>query len=161
MIVVLQPTDKIVTYMANKALLKTPTEPWTGTVVELSTLTNRMIRAMVKEGGVGIAAPQLGLSKSVMVATKMVNSINRHFIFVNPEILEYSGALYDVWEGCLSLPGEKHQVSRYSAIKMKYLSETLHPTEETFTGFIAQVIQHEYDHLQGKMICDKKEKKDE
>ena len=75
-------------------------------------------------------------------------------ILINPEITEFGGEKSSTEEGCLSLPGIHESVQRPSQIKIKYLDEKMEPQEEVLTGFAARIVQHEYDHLEGKMFID-------
>lgn len=99
-----------------------------------------------KERCVGIAANMLGYLKTMMV----VNDNGKYIILINPVILKAEG-LYKTQEGCLSHIGEK-EVSRYQKIKVEYLDEKYKKKIKTYVGYTAQIIQHELDHFEGKLI---------
>jgi peptide deformylase len=74
--------------------------------------------------------------------------------FINPVVLEESGELWGYEEGCLSIPGIRAQVQRYPVIKIKFFNEAWEAQEMTFDGLNARVIQHEFDHIDGKLFID-------
>lgn len=96
---------------------------------------------------VGIAANMIGELKTIMV----VNDEGHYIVLVNPVILKKSGKLYETNEGCLCHIGVK-TTKRYEKIKIEFLDENLKKKIKTFTGFTAQVIQHEMDHFEGILI---------
>ena len=75
-------------------------------------------------------------------------------VFINPEILERTGDEWSMNEGCLSLPEIREDVSRPETVTIKYFDENFMEHTETYSGFAARVIQHEYDHLEGKLFID-------
>ena len=95
---------------------------------------------------VGMAANMIGERKCILICAIGPGSL----ILVNPEIVSREGS-YNTREGCLCHEGE-HSVTRYRSIRVKYLDEQFHPQERTFLGFPAQIIQHEMDHFEGKLI---------
>lgn len=99
-----------------------------------------------KERCVGIAANMLGYLKTMMV----VNDHGKYVILINPVILKAEG-IYKTHEGCLSHVGER-EVSRYRKIKVEYLDEKYKKKIKTYEGYTAQIIQHELDHFEGKLI---------
>ena len=76
-------------------------------------------------------------------------------VFINAHISERGGEMAVVEEGCLSIPGVHEKVTREDEIRIKYLDETLQAHDETYRGYLARVIQHEYDHLDGILFTDK------
>ena len=76
-------------------------------------------------------------------------------VFINPEILEFSEDTETAEEGCLSIPGVSEKVKRSLAVTIHYMDENWQEHTETYTGFPARAIQHEYDHLQGKVFSDR------
>ncbi len=94
----------------------------------------------------GLAANMIGVSKQVII----FDTSGGQKIMINPEIKRRSGK-YETQEGCLSLFGTRKAV-RYREIEVRYLDENFIPRRETFTGFTAQTIQHECDHLKGIII---------
>ena len=99
-----------------------------------------------RERCVGMAANMIGYRKRIIIVATGFADI----IMVNPVITQKSGA-YETEEGCLSLPGERKTI-RYNQITVKYLDKTFTEHTQTFSGYIAQIIQHECDHLEGILI---------
>ncbi|MBQ3379225.1 MAG: peptide deformylase [Clostridia bacterium] len=95
---------------------------------------------------VGMAANMIGVSKRIIA----VNEDGRLVAMFNPELLSCEGE-YKAEEGCLSIPG-KRETTRYKTIKVKYRDERFKMQIKSFTGFTAQIIQHEMDHLEGILI---------
>lgn len=96
---------------------------------------------------VGMAANMIGYLKRIIV----VNIEGQYHMMINPEILKASGNLYEAEEGCLSLKGVR-KVKRYERIKVTYLDENFKIKIKSFTGYSAQIIQHEIDHCDGILI---------
>ena len=110
-------------------------------------LLDDMIATLHKSGGVGLAAPQIGvLRRVVVVETEPGNLIE----LINPVIVEQSGSQTG-HEGCLSLPGIR-KTFRYQKIKVQYQNAAFQTRIKTFTGWTAQIIQHEIDHCAGIII---------
>lgn len=123
-------------------------------------LIEDMFETMYNAEGIGLAAPQIGLTCRVFVVDLSPLGEEepplKDFIkaFINPHIIEKSGDKVLMEEGCLSLPGLREDVLRYDTIRMKYLDSNWQEHDEVFTGFTARVLQHEYDHLEGVMFVD-------
>ena len=123
-------------------------------------LVEDMYETMYAAGGVGLAAPQVGKSLRVFVidSTPMEeeeeNGNGLKKAFINPEIVEEEGGSWAFEEGCLSIPGIREDVSRQEEVTINYLDENLEEHEETFTGIQARIIQHEYDHIEGKLFTE-------
>ena len=100
-----------------------------------------------KERCVGMAANMIGYLKTMMV----VLDENKYLILINPVILKTSGKTYQTEEGCLSLQGVR-KTQRYESIKVSYLDQDFKKKIKTFKGYTAQIIQHELDHFEGKII---------
>lgn len=118
------------------------------------TLAADMIETMVRAPGVGLAAPQIGESIRLLVcdATHHDGGDGPR-VFINPEILEaWSEWTYD--EGCLSIPGVSAEIVRPEAIRVRFQDETGAVHEEEFHQLWARVLQHEIDHLHGKLFID-------
>ena len=94
----------------------------------------------------GMAANMIGYHKRIIIVNTFMNDL----IMVNPEIIAKSGS-YNAKEGCLSLVGER-STKRFQKIKVKYLDEKFKPVVSEYSGFIAEVIQHEIDHCNGIVI---------
>ena len=124
----------------------------------LEELIANMFESMKESNGVGLAAPQIGLSiKLFVIDSSEVKNIKdgRKKVFINPEILEYIGKRASYEEGCLSIPNIHEDVVREEKIRIWYQDEHFNEFEEEFDGINARIIQHEYDHLFGKLFIDK------
>lgn len=127
---------------------------------DVKKLVDDMYATMYNADGVGLAAPQIGLSIRLFVVD--ASPLEEDFpeckgfkkTFINPVIVERSEELSSINEGCLSLPGVNEAVKRPVSVRVKYLNENFEPCEETFEGFQARVVQHEYDHLEGHVFID-------
>ena len=121
----------------------------------LNQLAVAMHATMTERNGVGIAAPQVYVSKRVIIVASRPNlrypdapEMDK-VVMVNPEILEKSEATVLGEEGCLSVPDERGQVARAETIKVRYLTLQGEQVETVYTGFPARIVQHEVDHLDG------------
>jgi len=127
---------------------------------DLKKLVEDMFLTMYNADGVGLAAPQIGLNIRLFVvdATPWADSEpklkNFKRAFINARIYERFGDEELFNEGCLSLPGLHEDVMRKTKIKMRYLDENFEEHDEEFDGHAARVIQHEYDHLEGRVFTD-------
>lgn len=127
----------------------------------LDSLIENMFETMYNANGVGLAAPQIGLDIRLFVidleplAEDDIKYKGFKKVFINPEILEYSTDEKSADEGCLSIPGISESVPRPTTIKIKYQDEKFNECEEVYTDFFARCIQHEYDHIEGKLFIDK------
>lgn len=102
---------------------------------------------------VGLAAPQIGYNYNLMLAhINMNNKLPE--LFINPKIISYSDICSSMEEGCLSIPNMRYVVNRPIEILVEYLDINLNKQIKTFQDFNARIIQHEYDHLIGKLILD-------
>ena len=99
-----------------------------------------------KDGCVGMAANMIGVSKRIIV----FDNEGEYMTMLNPEIVKSSGT-YEAEEGCLSLVGTR-KAKRYRSVKVRYQNETMQTRLKTFTGWTAQIIQHEIDHCNGILI---------
>ncbi len=119
-----------------------------------------MVETMYHENGVGLAAVQVGVLKRIMVIDiKDHGPIKRPKDFyplfiVNPEIIEKSEELIIANEGCISVPEQRYEIARSESIKIRYLDYHSKPQELEANDWLARVIQHEYDHLEGKLMID-------
>ena len=112
-------------------------------------LVEDMLDTMYDACGVGLAAPQVGVLKRIVV----IDVGEGPLILINPEILEASGEQTGE-EGCLSVPGKSGQVTRPDYVKVKALNEDMEEIELEGTGLLARAFCHEIDHLDGKMYVD-------
>lgn len=128
----------------------------------LNKLIENMFETMYHADGVGLAAPQVGLTDRIFVVDLAPLASEEHpefrdfkKVFINAHITERRGEQEMVEEGCLSIPGIHEKVPREGEVTIAYLNEDLQPREEHYSGFKARVIQHEYDHLDGILFVDK------
>ena len=135
---------------------------------KLSELIDNMFETMYNAHGVGLAAPQIGLSIRIFIVdaepfaedeelseeeTEKLKGFKK--VFINPVILEETGDEWAFCEGCLSIPDIREDVFRNENIKIKYFDENFNEHLEEYDGLAARVIQHEYDHIEGILFTDK------
>jgi peptide deformylase len=118
---------------------------------DISNLIKDMAESMYASSGVGLAAPQVGVSKRIIIIDEDEEKL---MVLVNPEIINSEGEAVDE-EGCLSLPGLYSDVKRSSKVTVKALNENGDPIEITKEGLTARALQHEIDHLNGILFIDK------
>jgi peptide deformylase len=124
-------------------------------------LISDMFETMYGAKGVGLAAPQVGLSMRLFVVDATPFSDDEPKLegfkkaFINARILEESGEEWPFNEGCLSIPEIREDVYRKANLTISYYDELWHHHEESFNGLAARIIQHEYDHIEGKLFTDK------
>ncbi len=118
---------------------------------EIQDLLPKMVTTMHRERGVGLAAPQIGVSWRLAVAEVDAQV----YYLINPEITSRSQEIILSEEGCLSLPGEFFPIIRSETVTVRYLNEKGLPKKLRATGFLATVIQHEVDHLDGILIINR------
>ncbi|WP_307758864.1 peptide deformylase [uncultured Mediterranea sp.] len=147
-------------YTYGQPVLRKVAEDITPEYPELKELIANMFETMDRADGVGLAAPQIGLPIRVVVINLDVLSDDlpefKGFrkAYINPHIIEVSGQEVSMEEGCLSLPGIHESVKRGDKIRVKYMDEDFKEYEEEVEGYLARVMQHEFDHLEGKMFID-------
>ena len=126
----------------------------------LKELITNMHETMDRADGVGLAAPQVGLPIRVVVVNLDVLSDDMpefkgfRRAYINPHILETGEEEVSMEEGCLSLPGIHESVKRPTKIHVKYRDEEMNEHDEWVEGYLARVMQHEFDHLDGTMFID-------
>lgn len=126
----------------------------------LKDLVAAMYDAMYESEGVGLAAPQIGKSlRLVVIDGSPVGDVfpecaGRKLTLINPEIEILDGDLVSRPEGCLSLPGISEDVKRVEHIMLRWTDENGEKHEEEISGFLARIVQHECDHLEGKVFTD-------
>ena len=144
--------------------LRTPAravEPETLQTPETQALIDDMIETMDDAGGVGLAAPQVGLEIQLFVYLAIDDRDGKDDeepetrVLVNPAIEPEPGDLLDDWEGCLSIPDLRGLVPRHPAIRVHGLDRKGEMVEYRAEGFEARIIQHEYDHLNGVIFLDR------
>jgi peptide deformylase len=133
----------------------------------LKDLIENMWETMYASHGVGLAAPQIGLSIRLFVIDaspfvdeeKMTQEVIDELstfkkVFINPEIVTENGALWDFNEGCLSIPDVREDVLRREKIVLSYVDENFEAQRLELNGLAARVVQHEYDHIEGILFTD-------
>ncbi|OGN13710.1 MAG: peptide deformylase [Candidatus Yanofskybacteria bacterium RIFCSPHIGHO2_02_FULL_43_22] len=119
-------------------------------------LVSDMKKAMIENNGVGLAANQVGKDLSVFVVDqKLAKENSVPDVFINPEITEYSKEASETEEGCLSMPGYWVPIKRSRKIRIKAVGENGNKIKFKARGFLARVLQHETDHLNGITIRDR------
>jgi peptide deformylase len=118
-------------------------------------LVPRMFNTMYRAPGIGLAAPQVGLSLRVVTIDLMPEEKSAPLALINPEILVQSTEMVAREEGCLSLPGQYAEVSRPARVKVSYLDPSGARSEIDADGLLATCLQHEIDHLDGILFVDR------
>jgi peptide deformylase len=136
--------------------------------INLNEFIENMWETMNNANGVGLAAPQVGLSFRIFIVDtspfadsesmnkdefELVSSFKK--VFINPVIINETGNKWDFNEGCLSIPEVRADVKRPETILIKYFDEEFNQHQHSFNGIIARVVQHEYDHIEGVLFTDK------
>ena len=128
---------------------------------DLRQLIADLFETMYNSEGMGLAAPQIGKSVRIFVidgtpiADDEPSLAGFRKVFINPHIIEKSGEIKPMSEGCLSIPHIREEVNRESYIRIQYYDENWEFHDETYNGYKARIIQHEYDHLDGILFTDK------
>ncbi|MDR0421127.1 MAG: peptide deformylase [Prevotellaceae bacterium] len=148
-------------YIYGSSVLKKETEEIDSSYPELQTFIADMFETMAQSDGIGLAAPQVGKSIRLFVidastfADKKPELENYRKTFINPVILERAGEITCYNEGCLSFPKLHEDVYRESRVRVEYFDENFEKHDEWFDGIVARIIQHEYDHLEGKLFVER------
>ena len=155
----------IVSY--GSSVLKKTAKEITSDYPNLNELIANMWETMYAANGVGLAAPQIGLSIRVFVidaspfvdeenmSVKEIETINTFKkVFINPKIISEEGNLWDFNEGCLSIPDIREDVSRKEEILINFFDENFEPQKLKLNGLAARVVQHEFDHIEGVLFTD-------
>ena len=121
---------------------------------ELADIVAGMFQRMYESRGVGLAGPQVGLRKKVLVLNDTGEPASE-LALVNPTIVERFGTPTMFEEGCLSFPGIYAEIERPESCKVRAFRPDGSAFEETFSGFRSRIIQHEYDHLEGVLLVDR------
>jgi peptide deformylase len=117
---------------------------------EIRDLCHLMIEVMLRENGVGLAAPQIGISKQIFV----LDASDEIHVFINPELIELSDEKQETKEGCLSVPGVDAVVARSARAVVEGYNLEGERVRLEGEGLIARAIQHEMDHLNGNLFLD-------
>lgn len=152
---VAQRGERILTVTASEVAQAELNSPW------LKELAAAMHATMLERNGVGIAAPQVYVSKRVIIVASRPNLRYPDapemdaLVMVNPEILEKSELTVLGEEGCLSVPDERGQVARAQTIQLRYFTLEGVAVEMSLSGFPARIVQHEVDHLDGILFVER------
>lgn len=149
-------------YIYGHPVLRKVSEDITADYPNLKELISNMFETLTESDGVGLAAPQIGLN--IRLAVIDLDVLSEDFpeykdfrrAYINPHILEYDETETETMEeGCLSIPGIHENVKRPTRIRVKYVDEDFVEHEEWVDGYLARVMQHEFDHLDAKMFVDR------
>ena len=136
--------------------LRQPTKPVTDLDDTIQNLINDMAETMYEAPGVGLAAIQVGSDKSVLVYDELPGEIKRQYgVVINPQIIETDGQIISENEGCLSVPDFRSDVKRAERILVEGVDREGKPIRLEAEGFLAIVLQHEIDHLNGTLFIDR------
>lgn len=151
---------KLPVYLYGHPVLRKTSDDLQPDYPELKSLIDDMFETMYASDGVGLAAPQIGRNDRIVVID--ASPVAENFpecdgwkkALINPEIEILDGDMVSRSEGCLSLPGLSEDVKRVEHIRLRWLDEDFQPHEEEISGFLARIVQHECDHLEGKVYID-------
>jgi peptide deformylase len=136
-------------------VLKKKSEPVTDINGELQKLIDNMLETMYKSNGIGLAAPQVGVAKRLIVIDTSIREENQSLIvLINPEIVSSNGEILSE-EGCLSLPGFITRLKRKEKVFVKGLDRKGNSIEIEAEGLLGRALQHEIDHLEGILLIDR------
>lgn len=151
---------KLPVYIYGHPVLRKVAEDVNPTDSQLKALVDDMFETMYASEGVGLAAPQIGRSERIVVidadplAENFPECAGRKLILINPDIEILDGDSVTRSEGCLSLPGLSENVPRVEHIRLTWDDLDGNEHTEEMTGFLSRIVQHECDHLEGKMYID-------
>lgn len=151
---------KLPVYLYGHPVLRAESEPVAPDYPELKKLVEDMYETMYASDGVGLAAPQIGRNITMVVidadsvADTFPECKGRKMTIINPELEILDGEKVSRAEGCLSLPGISEDVKRVEHIRLKWVDEDFQPHDEEISGFLARIVQHELDHLDGQLYID-------
>lgn len=144
-------------YLGDRAL-RQPAKRISKVDAEVRQLAREMLQSMYSADGIGLAAPQVAVSKQIIVIDcEPDNAANPPLILINPTIKRTSSDICVAEEGCLSIPGIYLNVTRPQAVEIAYKDEYGHPRSLQATDLLARCIQHEIDHLNGIVFVDRVE----
>lgn len=124
---------------------------------ELRELAEAMVETMGREAGIGLAAPQVGVSKRIIIALQMKDpddTTAEPLVLVNPTVVSSSSNLWSYEEGCLSIPGVASPVLRADTVEIEYQDLDGEAQRMTAEGMFARILQHEIDHTNGRLFID-------
>jgi peptide deformylase len=145
-------------YAYGSPVLRKKGENITPEYPQLKELLDNMYETMYNSHGIGLAAPQIGLPIRLFIVDGSpiddIEPANFKQTFINPEIIKEWGDEWKYEEGCLSIPTIRENVFRKPELTIRYLDENFVEHEKSFSGMAARIIQHEYDHIEGKLFVD-------
>ena len=126
---------------------------------DVQQLVADMFETMEAANGIGLAAPQIGQSIRLFVVdgTSLEEEPGMEDFrraFVNPQVISEVGSRWEFEEGCLSIPNIREKITRKEKLRIKYYDADWNAFEEEFDGMKARIVQHEYDHIEGKLFVD-------
>ena len=155
-------------YAYGHPILRQKTEKIDANYPDLNSLVDSMWETMYNANGVGLAAPQIGLALRLFVVDaspfaadpelseeEQQQIKNFKHVFINPMITTFHGEGVDFNEGCLSIPDIRGEVTREDGISISYYDLEFNQHELELTGLASRVVQHEYDHIEGKLFTDR------
>ncbi len=151
---------KLPIYLYGHPVLRKISQDITPEYPGLKELLENMYETMYSSDGVGLAAPQIGRNDRIVVidASPLAEAFPElegvKLTLINPRLEVLDGQEETRGEGCLSLPGLSENVKRVEHIRLTWVDENFQPHDEEFSGFLARIIRHEYDHLEGKVYID-------
>jgi peptide deformylase len=143
------------------AVLKQKAQPITQDYPNLEQVIANMFETMYNAKGVGLAAPQIGLSIRLFIVDAAPFAEDEEGlkdfkqVFINAQVVKEDGNKWKFNEGCLSIPGVREDVMRKPEIEIEYEDENFVKRKEKFNGLAARIIQHEYDHIEGVLFPDR------
>ena len=149
-------------YIYGQPVLRKVTEEITPDYPGLKQLIADMWETLADSEGIGLAAPQVG--KDIRLAVIDLDPLSDDMpeykgfkrVYINPHIIEYDETkMESLEEGCLSLPAIHEKVTRSTRIRVQWMDEDFQPHDEWVEGYLTRVMQHEFDHLDGKMFVDR------
>lgn len=152
---------KLPIYVYGEPVLRKKAEDITASYPDLKQLIENMFETLTNADGVGLAAPQIGLSIRLVVIdlSSLADEDPKYKdfkkVYINGHILESSEETCSMGEGCLSIPGLHENVVRPERVHIKYVDEDFEEKDEWVDGFLARVVQHEFGHLEGELYTDK------
>lgn len=149
-------------YLYGTPVLRAKAAPVEGPSAELSTLLENMKETMYGSDGIGIAAPQVGVSLALVyidvscLADSFPELAGRKLVLINPVVTALDGGkTLSREEGCLSVPGIHENVTRTERIRLQWQDENFQEHDEVIEGYLSRVVMHECDHLDGVLFTDR------
>ncbi|MDD5020767.1 MAG: peptide deformylase [Endomicrobiaceae bacterium] len=135
------------------SILRNKTKPIVKITKEIKILADDMLETMYKSCGAGLAGPQVGISLKICVIDILSNGKKNPLVLINPTIIDSANKII-LEEGCLSFPGIFENVQRFDTVTVEYMDLNENIKQIQGQGFLAKALQHEIDHLNGKLFID-------